>query len=130
MRQPKKSTPQVDAIQPYLRGVAKHLIDTLYGPDGPPWGTSLTQIEDLLLEVRDRLAREMIDAALARQAQTHPDSPPDYHRCPSCQRPLPSEPSHPRLTQTRLGEAAWKEPQAYCDRCRRAFFPSVQEPAH
>src|SRR5262245_54062225 len=53
MGQPKESTPQVDEIRPYLRGVAKHLIDTLYGPAGPPWGTSLTQIEDLLLEVRD-----------------------------------------------------------------------------
>ena len=130
MGQPKKNTPQVDEIQPYLRGVAKHLLDTLYGPAGPPWGTSLSQIEDLLMEVRDRFAQQMIDSALARQAHAHPDAPPEYHRCPSCQRPLPTDDPNPRITQTRLGEAAWAEPQAYCDRCRRAFFPSVQEPAH
>ena len=31
--------------------------------------------------------------------------------------------ANPRILQTRAGEAEWPEPEGYCDRCRRAFFP-------
>lgn len=130
MERPEKTTPQVDEVRPYVRGVAKHLIDRLYGSQGPAWGTTLTQIEDVLLEVRDLLAKEMLDSALARQAQAHPDAPADYHACPTCRQPLTPDAPNPRITQTRLGEANWQEPQAYCDRCRRAFSPSVSQPRH
>jgi hypothetical protein len=30
--------------------------------------------------------------------------------------------------QTRAGTAVWFEPEGYCPRCRRAFFPSVPKP--
>ena len=35
-----------------------------------------------------------------------------------------------RFVDTRAGEAAWAEPEGYCDRCRRSFFPPVPEPGH
>jgi len=129
MERSAKNTPQVDEVRPYLQGVAKHLLDRLYGAQGPAWGTSLTQIETVLLEVRDLLARELIDSALRRQALAHSDAPTEYQHCPTCKRPLrPDDEPNPRITQTQLGEANWPEPQAYCDRCRRSFFPSIQEP--
>jgi len=43
----------VEAVRPYLEGIAKNLADKLYGPKGPLWGTKLTQIENLLLELRE-----------------------------------------------------------------------------
>ena len=33
-----------------------------------------------------------------------------------------------RIVATRAGEAEWAEPEGYCDRCRRSFFPSVEKP--
>ena len=39
-------TPEVEEVRPYVEGVAKNLIDKLYGPGGPAWGTKLTEIED------------------------------------------------------------------------------------
>ena len=69
MARSKKRSPKVEQVRPYVEGVAKNLVDKLYGPDGPPWGTTLTDIEDLLLEVREVLTEQMLDLALARQAQ-------------------------------------------------------------
>jgi hypothetical protein len=129
MPQSKKITPKVEEVRPYLEGVAKNLVDKLYGPDGPAWGTTLTDIEDLILALRQILSEQIIDETLARQAAAHPSNPAARH-CPSCRQPLTGDDTNERIVQTRVGEAQWAEPQAYCTRCRRAFFPSVQEPGH
>jgi hypothetical protein len=128
MARAKKRTPQVENVRPYVEGVAKNLVDKLYGPDGPAWGTKLTEIEDLLLAIREALTEKMLAEALARQAATHAHSPPAYRTCPGCQQPLTCAEPNGRLVETRAGDATWAEPEGYCDRCRRSFFPSVPEP--
>ena len=128
MARAKKHTPQVEKVRPYLEGVAKNLVDKLYGPDGPAWGTRLTDIEDLLLDLRAVLTEKMLDESLARQAAAHGQQPDAARACPGCQQPLACDDTNERIIQTRAGEAAWAEPEGYCDRCRRSFFPSVQEP--
>ena len=128
MPRAKKRTPKVEEVRPYVEGVAKNLIDKLYGPDGPPWGTRLTEIEDLFLQIREVLSEAMLDHALARQAAAPDKAPAAARRCPGCQRPLTCNDTQERILDTRAGEAEWAEPQAYCDRCRRSFFPSVPEP--
>src|SRR5581483_4598355 len=112
MARQQKRSPQVEEVRPYVEGVAKNLVDKLYGPNGPPWGTTLTDIEDLLLEVREVLTEQMLDLTLTRQAQALPQQPQATRRCPSCQQPLPGEAANPRLMQTRVGEAEWTEPQS------------------
>jgi len=128
MARTKKRTPQVEEVRPYVEGVAKNLIDKLYGPDGPAWGTKLTEIEELFVAIRDVLGEKMLADALARQATAQGRSPTAYRSCPGCQQPLVCPDTNERLVETRVGEAAWAEPEGYCDRCRRSFFPSVQEP--
>ena len=123
-----KRTPKVEEVRPYVEGVAKNLIDKLYGPDGPPWGTKLTEIEDLFLAIRAALTERMLADALARQAAAQARGPLPYRTCPGCQQPLVCPDTQERIVETRAGDAAWAEPQGYCDRCRRSFFPSVQEP--
>ena len=124
-----KRTSAVEEIRAYVEGVAKNLVEKLYGPDGPPWGTTLTQLEDLLLELRDVLTEKMLAESLARQAATAPESrPPQARTCPSCHGVLDPDDRDDRLVQTRAGNAVWSEPEGYCTRCRRAFFPSVPEP--
>jgi hypothetical protein len=128
MARAKKRTPQVEEVRPYVEGVAKNLIDKLYGPHGPAWGTKLTELEDLFLAIRAVLTEKMLADALARQAVAQAQAPPAARTCPGCQQPLACPDTNPRLLQTRAGEAAWAEPEGYCDRCRRSFFPSVPEP--
>src|SRR5262245_21059898 len=55
MARAKKRTPEVEELRPYVEGVAKNLVEKLYGPQGPAWGTKLTEIEDVLLEIREVL---------------------------------------------------------------------------
>jgi hypothetical protein len=121
-------TPQVEEVRPYVEGVAKNLVDKLYGPDGPAWGTKLAEIEDLLLALREVLTEKMLDDALARQAAAQAQAPPAALTCPGCQQPLVCPDTNARILATRAGEAEWAEPEGYCDRCRRSFFPSVEEP--
>jgi hypothetical protein len=124
----KKRTAQVEEVRRYVEGVAKSLVDRLYGPDGPAWGTSLTEIEDLLLEVREVLSQRMLNLAVTRQAQALACQPEAVRACPGCRQPLACADGPPRVLGTRAGTAEWPEPEGYCPRCRRAFFPSVQEP--
>jgi len=124
----KQRSPKVEAVRPYVEGVAKSLIDELYGPDGPAWGTKLTEIEDLFVAIREVLGEKMLADALARQASAQAKSPSGYRHCPGCQQPLACDDTNERIVATRAGDAAWAEPEGYCDRCRRPFFPSIQGP--
>lgn len=127
MARSKKRTLQVENVRPYVEGVAKNLVDKLYGPAGPVWGTQLTQLEDLFLEIREVLTEKMLAESLARQAAAQPPQPATTHTCPGCQQPLACADANARLVQTRTGQAQWCEPEGYCSRCRRAFFPSNAE---
>src|SRR5262245_11729176 len=87
MPRSKKRTPKVEEVRPYVEGVANHLVDQLYGPHGPAWGTRLTEIEDLLLALRELLGETMLAEALARQAAARDQAPAALH-CPGCHQPL------------------------------------------
>jgi hypothetical protein len=126
----KQASSVPDSVRPYLEGVAKNLADRLWGPNGPPWGTKLSVLEDIVVALREVLSEKMLHLALQRQADAQTDRPAEYRDCPSCNRPSEPREPEPRLVKTRGGEAEWKEPQTHCPRCRRAFFPSVQEPGH
>jgi len=124
----KKHTPKVEELRPYVEGVAKNLVDKLYGPSGPAWGTRLSELEEVLLALRQMLTEKMLDDALTRQAAA--PLPTGVLTCPGCQQALPCEASNDRILETQAGEAEWAEPEGFCRRCRRSFFPSVQKPGH
>jgi hypothetical protein len=112
----------------YLQGVAKSVVDRLYGPQGPPWGTTLSSMEKTFDAVRSALTEHMLALALSRHADSCAVAEPEATCCPSCQRPTELRDPEPRDVMTEVGRAAWLEPQRYCTKCRRAFFPSVPSP--
>ncbi len=134
-----KATTVVDEIQNYLNGVAKSLVDRLYGPNGPAWGTRLSELEATVVAIRQHLSERMLHDVLQRQAATVDERPEAFRACPSCGQavervpapaPAPSTdspPPDPRRLDTLGGAAQWHEPECYCRKCRRSFFPSVQE---
>ena len=63
-----KATTVVDEIQNYLNGVAKSLVDRLYGPNGPAWGTRLSELEATVVAIRQHLSERMLHDVLQRQA--------------------------------------------------------------
>ena len=126
-----KQTPGVDILpplRPVLQAAAKNLLHHLYGPEGPAWGTRFADMEQVVKQLSDFLGTELLQQALQRQADQ--PLPQSLRHCPGCGRPTqPGEPE-PRTVQTDRGFANWQEPACYCDHCRKAFFPSVQEPEH
>jgi hypothetical protein len=115
-------------LRPVVAAAAKNLATHLYGPEGPPWGTSFASIEELAVQISRELGAELIQHALQRQANQ--PAPAALQSCPSCCGPLDEKPPEPRSVQTTSGSADWQEPARYCRRCRRAFFPSEQGPGH
>jgi hypothetical protein len=122
-----KRTPEVDNVRAYVEGVAKNLCDKLYGSQGPAWGTKLTEIEDVCLDIREILTEQILAESLRRQANAQGQTPNSEAICPGCGQSLNCTPKNPRRVTTRAGDAAWVEPEAHCRHCRRAFFPSVEE---
>src|SRR2546421_3417811 len=97
----KQRTPEVEEVRPYVEGVAKNLIDKLYGPAGPAWGTKLTEIEDLFVAIREVLSEKMLADALARQAGAQAAGPAPSRNCPGCQQPLVCADTNDRVLETR-----------------------------
>ena len=128
MARKKKVVPAVvQPVEPYLEGVAKSLVDRLYGPDGLPWGTKLEELVDTVDAVRRLLSERMLAEALKRQSQSEQRSEP-FQKCSGCGGPVEDKPdAEPRNVETRAGEAEWDEPHCYCRPCRQAFFPSEQK---
>jgi len=131
MARTKKRSQEVEEVRGYVEGVAKNLADRLWGAAGPRWGTKLSELEDLVVDIREVLSEKMLELGLERQAATPMEERPTaFQHCPGCGQPTsghPEEPQEPRVVQTRGGEAAWQEPKHYCRKCRQAFFPSVPE---
>ena len=123
------STGAADPVRPYLEGVAKSLVDRLYGPDGPAWGTQLSAIEDTIQAIRQVLSEKMRAEALQRQANTVAQRPTACQCCPKCGGEVERAPDRDdaRIHPTDVGEAEWLEPAPYCRHCRRSFFPSDSE---
>jgi hypothetical protein len=127
MAKTKKATPEVDKELAYVKGVAKSLVDRIYGPAGPAWGTKFSELEETVAAIRKALTEEMFQQALARQA-AQTERPLAYSACPGCGQPTRvADPPEERRLETGNGDAVWKEPKSYCPKCRRDFFPSEQE---
>jgi hypothetical protein len=118
------ATSKVQDLRPLLDGIAKNLVERVYGPEGLPWGTTLTELENVAVTIRTTLSERILHHALKRQADSTVDPPTDFRVCPSCQGPLEKREAEPRIVHTRAGDAEWGEPQSFCPACRRAFFPS------
>ena len=125
MARSKSMRPEVARNQTYLAGVAKNLIDKVYGSDGPPWGTTFADLEELAVQLGRGISRELLNQALERQSAGA--TPAAEGLCPTCGKPAATADPEPRIVTTRIGDAEWNEPQRHCRHCRRSFFPSDQE---
>jgi hypothetical protein len=114
-------------VRLYLQGVAKYLVDHLYGPAGPTWGTPLAQLESTIGSLQLTLADHILHLALARQSEAATADENNSFSCPACQQPTQPRPPEKRVVRTDVGIAEWAEPRRFCGKCRKAFFPSVEK---
>jgi len=113
----------IDQVRNSLTGTAKNTLQRLWGDDGPPWGTSFDDLEELAVQIGRLVAQQLLEQSVQAQAQA--PAPATAHLCPTCGRPTkPAEQPEPRALDTDTGPVAWLEPAASCGSCRKAFFPS------
>src|SRR5215207_9468034 len=113
-----KDTPKVEipaGLRPVLAAAAKNLSTHLYGPEGPPWGTSFANLEELAVLIAHQLGADLLRQSLQRQADQ--PTPTKLHDCPACAGPLDERPPEPRSLRTDIGLADWQEPALFCPRC-------------
>jgi len=118
----------IDQVRLSLQGTAKNANHKLWGSDGPPWGTSFADLEELAVQIGSVVAQQVLQQALDAQAQAPP--PDGALICPCCGKAAEPTDPEPHFAETRAGEVTWSEPASTCRSCRKAFFPSEQEPGH
>ncbi len=123
----RKSDPAVTVQdhQNLIPGVAKHFLPKVYGPEGMPWGTKLSELEELAIQIGRAVSQSMIHQALVNQAEQVPEAAEACGVCGAAVQCGP--PPEPRALTTTVGLVQWNEPKRYCPKCRAAFFPSGPE---
>jgi hypothetical protein len=116
-------------VREEIRQFAEQLRRRVYAQGHPDWGTLFSEIEEVGVQIGDAVCREFVQQGVSQQACADGGCGRE-NRCPTCDGPLEPRDAEPRPLLTRRGEIAWQEPQAYCPKCRRAFFPSVEEFGH
>jgi hypothetical protein len=108
-----------------VQGVAKHFLHKAYGPDGMPWGTKFSELEERAVQIGRAVSRSMINQALVDQTEHVPET---AETCGVCGASVQSgPPPEPRALTTTVGTVRWSEPKRDCPKCRAAFFPSGPE---
>lgn len=120
---------KMQEVREEIRQFAEQLRRKVYAQGHPDWGTLFSEIEELGVQIGDAVCQEFVQQAVGEQARAEAESGRE-HRCPTCDGPLEPRDQEPRPLLTRRGEIAWQEPQAFCRKCRKAFFPSVEEFGH
>jgi hypothetical protein len=83
---------------------------------------TLVDLEELTCQIGDEFTRLLTEKELVRRGREHPHRPAD---CPDCGRNcLPDYEPEPTVLKGLRGELVYQQPKHFCDRCRRAFFPS------
>lgn len=115
-------------VREEIRRFAEQLRQKVYAAGYPEWGTLFSEIEEMGVQIGDAVCREFVQQSVGQQVDSKEAC--REHRCPTCDGPLEPREAEPRPVLTRRGVIAWQEPQAYCPKCRKAFFPSVEEFGH
>ena len=105
---------------------AEELFDRLMEWEGEHDRPNLTQIEDIILELRQRFGAELTEKVLKRQEQRQPA---ERVLCPKCgdeMRPKGKKPNQvPKghAMETRIGNLKIEGEHYYCPRCQLGIFP-------
>lgn len=116
-----KTSEQIKAeIAQLSRELAEREMSELSWED--QYGSPFEAVEVRAAEIGDEVMREvMVHQARLIKDQHQPDT--DCN-CPECQRPGDHKRIRKRSLQTIRGQIEISEPEYYCKKCRRSFFPS------
>lgn len=91
-------------------------------------GCVLESAEEWGLQVGDELARAAMEQELPSGSEDSPES--EEAECPRCHQMGRWKGPRKRRIETRRGPIHVSEPEYFCPRCRRSFFPSDTSIGH
>ena len=103
-----------------LRHAAEEMIAAFMVWDEENSAPTLTQIEDRILELRQRLGEEMLAVTLEGQALRQPAASPT---CADCGAEMRYKGEKGRLVESRVGGLELRRGHYYCAHCASGFFP-------
>jgi len=109
-----------DQVKAELLAEAEAVIDELLEWDESTPTPTLTQLEDVLLKLRQRLSEHMAEVVLREQEATRPVPGPI---CPTCHQELGYKGMKEVTVEGRLGLLRLERSYHYCNRCKSGFFP-------
>ena len=81
---------------------------------------TLTQIEEIALDLRQQFGQALSESALASQENVAPLVLPG---CPQCGKPMRPKDTKHKTVLARVGELQLARRYYYCPACERGFFP-------
>lgn len=111
---------QRGAIKSKLMKEAEVLIDELLDWEAQTDRPTLEQIEQVVLELRQRLSGRMVEGVVEKQEAVRPVPGP---KCEACGQEMRYKGVFAKTVLGMAGEIELKRGYYYCDHCRRGFFP-------
>ena len=99
---------------------AAALFDELMAWDEDTPKPNLTQIEDVVLQLRERFGEQLTQAVLARQEARQPA---EAVSCPACGDETHNKGHKGNRVESRVGGVQLERTYYYCPRCQQGFFP-------
>jgi hypothetical protein len=99
---------------------AKQVIDELLDWREETAEPDLTQIEDMVLKLRQQLGRRMTELVIEDQEAVRPVPGP---ACPECGQEMRYKDMKGTTIGTRSGKVALERAYYYCEECRSGLFP-------
>jgi hypothetical protein len=99
---------------------AEGLIDELVAWTAETPAPTLTQIEDIVLKLRQRLSERMAVAVIKAQATVRPVPGPS---CPTCGREMHYKDRKANTVESRVGQLPLERGYYYCQPCKSGLFP-------
>ncbi len=103
-----------------LMNQAEGLIDELLDWTDETAEPTLTQIEEVILKLRQRLSEHMAETVMDAQTASRPSPGP---LCPHCQREMHYKDWKSNTVESRVGSLGLKRGYYYCETCRTGLFP-------
>jgi hypothetical protein len=105
-------------LQERIRAMVREWVAEQAPPEARPGVPLFTVLEDSAIAMGDAIMQEVMEEELARLAEQSSE-------CPQCGQRGLKKGERRRVIQARRGKVEFTEPEFYCPRCRRAFFPSL-----
>ena len=103
-----------------MQAEAQEVIDELLDWHDETEAPTLTQMEDIVLELRRRLGERMTEVMIEEQEAVRPVPGP---ACATCGEEMHYKDMKPTTIEARVGEVKLERAYYYCKQCRSGLFP-------